>query len=222
MLSAPQYSIISQSNDLLTWQKYLDYISISQNWSWKEAEEKNVCIDLFNVSGWVTVNHLLIIFVKSLAVFLCFLPHFLRGLREIADLPDSMAFLLLSWNMKNSVQLSQPTQKAFHELVRNRTIHLNIVPDNNQLLWMWCSGWWRAIKRFPEMMIGVKRTLVRNYIVKIKNATSITFLCQQDFHSISPSNCLLPDIALFRLSLNVSNFTAAILTTPDLHKLGKK
>ena len=89
------------------------------------------------------------------AVFLCFLPHFLRGLREIADLLDSMAFLLLSWNMKNSVQLSQPTQKAFHELVRNRTIHLNIVPDNNQLLWMWCSGWWRAIKRFPEMMIGV-------------------------------------------------------------------
>ena len=153
MLSAPQYSISSQSNDLLTWQKYLDYISISQNWSWKEAEEKNVCIDLFN--GWLTVNHLLIIFVKSLAVFLCFLPHFLRGLREIADLLDSMAFLLLSWNMKNSVQLSQPTQKAFHELVRNRTIHLNIVPDNNQLLWMWCSGWWRAIKRFPEMMIGV-------------------------------------------------------------------
>ena len=138
MLSAPQYSISSQSNANVAKISWL-YFNITELKLKGRGGEK--CLHRSFQCLWLSDSESFIDHIcEESAVFLCFLPHFLRGLKEIADLPDSMAFLLLSWNMKNSVQLSQPTQKAFHELVRNRTIHLNIVPDNsitlNVMLWV--------------------------------------------------------------------------------------
>ena len=107
--------------------------------------------------------------------------------------------------LNSPCQLS--TQKAaFHELEID--LIPTIVLGHNQLP--------ASEKSSSETFIGVKSWPAEWYCKQQE--------CSRNYFSLStrfspnfsgPSNCLLPDIALFRLSLNVSNLPPAILTNQN-------